>query len=49
MYGGLIQAIGTLLLPSKPAFIVFLLTTAIIVAIPALFSYRMFKNGNQIK
>jgi len=49
MYGGLVQAIGTLLLPSKPAFIVFLLTTAIIVAIPALFSYRMFKNGNQIK
>jgi hypothetical protein len=27
---------------------VFMLTTAVMVIIPAVFSYRMFKNGNQI-
>lgn len=49
MYGGLVQAISTLLVPSMPAIIIFLSITAIMVIIPTIFSYRMFKNGNQIK
>jgi uncharacterized membrane protein len=49
LYGGIVQAIGTFILPSAPAFILFLVVTAIMVIIPSVFSYRMFKNGNQIK
>jgi uncharacterized membrane protein len=49
MFGGWFQVIATITLSSKPAFICFLIATAIMVIIPAAFSYRMFKNGNQIK
>jgi len=49
LYGGIVQAIGTLVLPSVPAFIVFIASIAIMVITPSVFSYRMFKNGNQIK
>jgi len=49
LYGGMVQAIGTLVLPSVPAFIVFITSIAVMVIIPSVFSYRMFKNGNQIK
>lgn len=49
LYGGIVQAIGTLLLPSVSAFVLFMGTTFIMVIIPTVFSYRMFKNGNQIK
>jgi uncharacterized membrane protein len=48
IYGGIIQAIGTLILPSVAAFILFMASTFIMVIIPTVFSYRMFKNGNQI-
>ena len=47
LYGGIFQAIATILLPSKPAFICFLSATAIMVIIPTVYSYRMFKKGNQ--
>jgi uncharacterized membrane protein len=49
LYGGIVQAFGTLVLPSVPAFIVFIASIAIMVITPSVFSYRMFKNGNQIK
>jgi uncharacterized membrane protein len=49
LYGGLLQTVGTIALPSKAAFIVFMSAIVIMVAIPTIFSYRMFKNGNQIK
>ena len=49
VYGGLFQAITSLFLPSKLGFICFLIVTAIMVIIPTVFSYRMFKNGNQVK
>ena len=48
LYGGMVQAIGTFLLPAAPAFVLFLAATAIMVIIPSVYSYRMFKNGNQI-
>lgn len=41
--------ITKLFLPSKLGFICFLIVTAIMVIIPTVFSYRMFKNGNQVK
>ena len=49
IYGGLFQAVITLVLPMKFGFIGFMLATALMVIIPSVFSYRMFKNGNQIK
>ena len=48
IYGGIIQAMGTLILPSVAAFIVFITSTFIMVIIPTVFSYRMFKRGNQL-
>ena len=48
IYGGIVQAIGTLILPSVAAFIVFISSTFIMVIIPTVFSYRMFKRGNQV-
>ena len=49
IYGGLFQAVVTFLLPMKFGFIGFMLATGVMVIIPTVFSYRMFKNGNQIK
>jgi len=49
IYGGLFQAVITFVLPMKFGFIGFMLATAVMVIIPSVFSYRMFKNGNQIK
>jgi uncharacterized membrane protein len=49
LYGGIAQAISTLILPNAPGIIIFLGLVLIMVIIPTVFSYRMFKNGNQIK
>jgi len=49
IYGGLFQAILTLILPMKIGIIAFMLAIAIMVIIPSVFSYRLFKNGNQTK
>jgi len=49
IYGGLFQAAVTLVLPMKFGLIGFMLATAVMVIVPAVFSYRMFKNGNIIK
>jgi uncharacterized membrane protein len=49
IYGGLFQAVATFILPMKFGFISFMTATAIMVIIPALFSYRMFKRGNQLQ
>ena len=49
IYGGLFQVVVTFLLPMKFGFIGFILATAVMVIIPSVFSYRMFRNRNQIK
>ena len=49
IYGGLFQVVVTFLLPMKFGFIGFILATAVMVIIPSVFSYRIFRNGNQIK
>ena len=48
MFGGWFQVIATISLPMKFGFIGFMLATAVMVIVPAVFSYRMFKNGNVI-
>jgi uncharacterized membrane protein len=49
MYGGFAQAVATLFLPNVAGFIVFFSITFIMVIIPTVFSYRMFKRGNTIE
>jgi len=48
IYGGLFQAVVTFILPMKFGFIGFMLATAVMVIIPSVFSYRLFKKGNTI-
>ena len=48
-YGGFAQAIAALFLPNVAGFIVFFSITFIMVIIPTVFSYRMFKRGNTIE
>ena len=49
LFGGWFQAIATITLSSKPGFICFMIATAVMVILPTVFSYRMFKRGNTIK
>ncbi len=49
IYGGVAQAIAAILLPNVAGFIVFFSITFIMVIIPTVFSYRMFKRGNTIE
>jgi uncharacterized membrane protein len=49
IYGGLFQAAVTLVLPMKFGLIGFMLATPVMIIVPTVFSYRMFKNGNIIK
>jgi uncharacterized membrane protein len=48
LYGGLFQFISTISLSSLLGFICFMIATAVMVVVPTVFSYRMFKNGNQL-
>ena len=48
LYGGLFQATSTITLSSKAGFICFMIATAVMVVVPTVFSYRMFKNGNKL-
>ena len=49
IYGGAAQAIAAILLPNVAGFITFFGITFIMVIIPTVFSYRMFKRGNTIE
>ena len=48
LYGGFFQAIAAITLSSKLGFISFMIAATIMVVIPTIFSYRMFKRGNTI-
>jgi uncharacterized membrane protein len=48
LYGGILQAFATLVLPNKLALIAFLAIVFVMVIVPTIFSYRMFKKGNHI-
>ena len=49
IYGGIAQAIAAILLPNVAGFITFFSITFMMVIIPTVFSYRMFKRGNTIE
>jgi len=46
---GFLSILGCIITYSAAGFIVFIAVTAVMVIVPTLFSYRLFKNGNQIK
>ena len=46
---GFLSILGCIITYSATGFIVFIAVTAVMVIVPTLFSYRLFKNGNQIK
>jgi uncharacterized membrane protein len=48
IYGGLFQAVVTFILPMKFGMIAFMLAIAVMVIIPSVFSYRLFKKVNTI-
>ena len=47
--GGALQMISALLLNGAGIFIAFMSITAVMIIIPSVFSYRMFKRGNTTK
>lgn len=47
LYGGILQTILGVMLPTEYALIAFFVITAIIVAVPSVFSYRMFKKEGE--
>ena len=48
LYGGLFQAVSTITLSNTIGFVCFMVATAVMIIVPCVFSYRMFKNGNQL-
>ena len=49
LYGGIAQAITTLVFSGMLAFASFMIITAVIIIVPTVFSYRMYKRGNIIQ
>ena len=49
MYGGFLQVITSLVFSDMLAFVSFMVITLVIVIIPTVFSYRMYKRGNTIQ
>lgn len=49
LYGGICQAIAAITLSSKWGFICFMIAIVVMVIIPTVFSYRMYKRGNAIQ
>jgi uncharacterized membrane protein len=49
LYGGIFQGITALVLPSKWGFICFMSAVIVMVVMPTIFSYKMYKRGNTIQ
>ena len=47
LYGGLFQCIAGIVFGSVTSFVIFFINMIIMVLVPAIYSYRMFKNGNK--
>ena len=47
LYGGLFQCIAGIVFSSVTSFVIFFINMIIMVLVPAIYSYRMFKNGNK--
>mgnify|MGYP000533331183 CR=1 FL=1 len=49
LYGGFFQVITSLVFSDMLALVCFMVTTLVMVIVPTIFSYRMFKRGNTIE
>jgi uncharacterized membrane protein len=48
LYGGILQFIAGIAFSSVTSFIIFFIDMIVMVLIPTIYSYRMFKNGNKV-
>jgi uncharacterized membrane protein len=48
LYGGVIQFFAGLVFSSVASFIIFFIAMVVMVLVPTIYSYRMFKNGNKL-
>jgi len=47
-YGGLVQFVAGMAFSSVTSFVIFFIDMIVMVIIPTIYSYRMFKNGNKV-
>ena len=48
LYGGIIQFFAGLAFSSVASFVIFFIAMVVMVLVPTIYSYRMFKNGNKV-
>jgi len=48
LYGGVIQFFAGLVFSSVASFVIFFIAMVVMVLVPTIYSYRMFKNGNKV-
>jgi uncharacterized membrane protein len=48
LYGGIIQFFAGLVFSSVASFVIFFIAMVLMVLVPTIYSYRMFKNGNKL-
>ena len=48
LYGGIIQFFAGLAFSSVASFVIFFIAMVVMVLVPTVYSYRMFKNGNKV-
>ena len=48
LYGGIIQFVAGIIFSSVTSFVIFFIAMVVMVLVPTIYSYRMFKNGNKL-
>jgi len=48
LYGGVIQFFAGMVFSSVASFVIFFIAMVVMVLVPTIYSYRMFKNGNKV-
>ena len=48
LYGGILQFVAGIAFSSVTSFIIFFIDMIVMVLVPTIYSYRMFKNGNKV-
>jgi uncharacterized membrane protein len=48
LYGGILQFVAGIIFSSVTSFVIFFIDMIVMVLVPTIYSYRMFKNGNKL-
>jgi uncharacterized membrane protein len=48
LYGGILQFVSGIIFSSVTSFVIFFIDMIVMVLVPTIYSYRMFKNGNKL-